>query len=469
VTTTPERLGKYPVIGVLGKGAMGVVYRAVDPVIKRAVAIKTVRRELFEDDTRAEAVARRFRLEAQAAGALNHSGIVAIYEYGEDDQYAYIAMEYVEGNSLRDYLGRGVRFDENDTISIIAQLLDALEYAHYNSVWHRDIKPANIIITNEGRVKLADFGIARIDTGDLTHTNVLVGTPGYVAPEHYLGLPVDHRADIFSAGAVFYQLLAGHAPFRGTPEAIMHSVCYGEIGPASQNDPAHRWPQYDASAARALMKRPDDRFPSAGAFRAAVVSAYGRAISDTLSRAAVITEPLRPTSSGHASSGSLPKGGPPSLPSMPTPTGWDAAALAPLERELARFIGPVARVLVRRTAREHTTLDALAAALSESLSTPEEAKAFLSAIGKAGVVPAPASRAPGAVSSPASIPMGPQPSAEEVERATRLLIARIGPIAKVVVKRAVDAKLARREFVTKIAEAIDSDADRDRFVRDVGL
>jgi serine/threonine protein kinase len=183
----PERLGKYPVIGVLGRGAMGTVYLATDPVIKRRVAVKTIRKELIDDDDKAETMSGRFRREAQAAGALNHPGIVGVYEYGEDEQFAFIAMEYVEGNTLREYLSRGVGFDERDTVSIMAQLLDALEFAHRNSIWHRDIKPANIIIMSNGRIKLADFGIARIENADRTRANLLMGTPGYIAPEYYLG------------------------------------------------------------------------------------------------------------------------------------------------------------------------------------------------------------------------------------------------------------------------------------------
>ncbi|HEU0204159.1 MAG TPA: serine/threonine-protein kinase, partial [Burkholderiaceae bacterium] len=142
----PERFGKYPITGVLGKGAMGVVYKALDPVIKRQVAIKTIRKELIEDDTKAESIAARFRHEARAAGALQHPGIVSVYEYGEDNDFAYIAMEYVEGASLREYFARKVPFEEKDIVSLMAQLLEALAHAHERGVWHRDIKPANLIV-----------------------------------------------------------------------------------------------------------------------------------------------------------------------------------------------------------------------------------------------------------------------------------------------------------------------------------
>lgn len=227
----PERLGKYPITGVVGRGAMGVVFKGYDPVIKRPVAIKTIRKELLEDDDASlppsgassgnqqvsDTLSSRFQREAQAAGALNHPGIVSVYEYGEDANYAFIAMEFVEGNNLRDYIANGTNFDEQDTVSIMSQLLDAMQYAHTAAVWHRDIKPANIIVMSNGRIKLTDFGIARLENADRTRTNVIMGTPGYIAPELYLGGPVDHRLDIFAAGVLFYQLLARKSPFRGGP------------------------------------------------------------------------------------------------------------------------------------------------------------------------------------------------------------------------------------------------------------
>src|SRR5882757_696777 len=182
----PEKLGKYPLLSMIGRGAMGVVYRSFDPHIRRPIALKTIRRDLLEDDG-AEAFAARFRNEAQAAGRLLHPGIVAVYEYGEDEEFAFIAMEYVEGSSLRQYFERKVRFEERDVVSVMAQLLDALQYAHEQGVWHRDIKPANIIIMNNGRIKVADFGIARVESSTLTQVGVVMGTPGFIAPEQYLG------------------------------------------------------------------------------------------------------------------------------------------------------------------------------------------------------------------------------------------------------------------------------------------
>src|SRR5262249_622046 len=201
---TPHHLGKYEVTEVLGQGAMGVVYKGFDPGIRRTVAIKTIRRELVEGERHAAAMLARFRNEAQAAGKLGHPGIVAVYDYGEDAAGAYIAMEYVEGKSLREDIARGTSFAERDAVSVMSQLLEALGHAHERRVWHRDIKPGNVIVMRNGKVKIADFGIARIEASELTQTGVMMGSPGYMAPEQYAAAQIDHRADLFAAGVVFY-------------------------------------------------------------------------------------------------------------------------------------------------------------------------------------------------------------------------------------------------------------------------
>jgi serine/threonine protein kinase len=463
----PERLGKYPVTGVLGKGAMGTVYLAHDPVIKRRVAIKTIRKELIEDDDKAENMSERFRREAQAAGALNHPGIVAIYEYGEDDNYAFIAMEYVEGNTLRDYLTHGASFDERDTVSIMAQLLDALDFAHRHSVWHRDIKPANLIIMSNGRIKLADFGIARIEAADRTRTNLLMGTPGYIAPEYYLGEHIDHRIDIFSAGVLFYELLAMRAPFRGRPEAIMHDVCYHDPDPPSEVDPKHRWPQYDEIAARALEKDPAQRFQSAEEFRDTLLAEYAHPVSNTISEATIISNLRRPVGVD-VSTSSAPKT--PSYPgtSTPPPSGWSVPVLAGVEMALAHFVGPVAKVLVRRAAHANKDMDSLVAALAESLDTREQREAFARRVtGRSVVMPSRAPNTEPPAPSSGGTPSDPPLTAAEVERATHVLANYIGPIAKVVTKRAASTGVGRREFFDAVAQSVENEAQRERFLREV--
>lgn len=477
----PQRLGKYPITGVLGRGAMGVVYRGHDPVIKRAVAIKTIRKDLIDEEDRTEAMSGRFRREAQAAGALSHPGIGAVYEYGEDAQHAFIAMEFVEGNSLREYIARGTSFDEHDTVSIMAQLLDALQFAHDHAVWHRDIKPANIIVMSSGRIKLIDFGIARIESSDFTKTNVIMGTPGYIAPELYLGRDIDHRVDIFSAGVLLYQLLAGRPPFSGRPEAVMHDVCYHDPSAPSSLDARRCWPQYDAVVARALEKQPAARFASAAAFRAAILAEYAQPLNSTLSDATIIPTQRRvvPVDQGAPSqprgtvSGA--SGTPVAGTSTPPPTGWSAPVLAGVEIELARFVGPVARVLVRRAAVTNKNIQTLTAALLPSLERPQDQDAFVRAVTGAGfgaLRPQADSSSSGAADTApdTSVPGGDAPlTPAELERATRVLTRYIGPIARVVVKRAAAGGASRGTFLRQVAQSLDTDAKRESFMREATI
>jgi predicted Ser/Thr protein kinase len=292
--TTPHHLGKYEITEVLGQGAMGVVYKGFDPGIRRTVAIKTIRRELVEGERHAAAMLARFRNEAQAAGKLAHPAIVAVYDYGEDANVSYIAMEYVEGNSLREYIGRGTRFAERDAVSIMSQLLEGLAHAHERRVWHRDIKPGNVIVMRSGKVKIADFGIARIEASELTQTGMMLGSPGYMAPEQYAAAQIDHRADLFAAGVVFYQLLTGAKPFVGTAEQVTYATCHTDPLRPSLADPGKGWERYDPVIAKALSKKPEDRYQTAEAFRAAVLAAHDAPAAAAVSEETIIVEVLRP-------------------------------------------------------------------------------------------------------------------------------------------------------------------------------
>ena len=331
--TTPHHLGKYEITEVLGQGAMGVVYRGFDPGIRRTVAIKTIRRELVEGERAAAAMLARFRNEAQAAGKLAHPGIVAVYDYGEDAAVAYIAMEYVEGNSLREYIARGTRFAERDAVSIMSQLLEALGHAHERRVWHRDIKPGNVIVMRNGKVKVADFGIARIEASELTQTGVMMGSPGYMAPEQYAAAQIDHRADLFAAGVVFYQLITGAKPFVGTTEQVSYATCHTEPLRASLADPGKGWERYDPIIAKALSKKPEDRFQSAEAFRAAILAAHDAPAAAAVSEETIIVEVLRPAAAVELSGSPHPKQGPAPRPasepaSRGRPWGWMIGAAA---------------------------------------------------------------------------------------------------------------------------------------------
>ncbi len=465
----PERFGKYPITGVLGKGAMGIVYKAFDPDIRRQVAVKTIRKELMEDDAKAGSMAARFRHEAQAAGRLSHPGIVGVYEYGEDQKYAYIAMEYVEGSSLREYFTRKVPFSEKDAISLMSQLLDALGHAHEQKVWHRDIKPANLIVTSTGRLKIADFGIARIESSQLTQHGLLMGTPGYMAPEQYMGTPADHRADLFAAGVVMYQLLTGDSPFSGAAEAVMFKICHEEPVPASKKDPARCWPHYDLLLATALAKKPERRFHSAAAFREAVLSAFARPVSNAISEETVISQVTRPmvgsevVSARTASGATVPSTAPP--PTTAAPSQWDASLLTQVETQLARYMGPVAKVMVRRAARDSTELAQLVETLAAELPTASDRQAFSGAVLGRGTV-----AATGVAARTTGTPAGaatalPAVTPEYAERATKLLTTHLGPIARVVVKRAGAQARDRGSFDALLAASVEDESSRAAFMQ----
>jgi eukaryotic-like serine/threonine-protein kinase len=198
-TSIRRKLGKYEIRREVGRGGMGVVYEGYDPVIHRRVALKTLVSELFTG-TEAETYLTRLQREAQAAGRLNHPNIVAVYDFGEEPPAdpaksklgtAFIAMEFVEGRELRDFLKAGERFPLPTVVRIMSQLLDALDYSHRNGIVHRDIKPANLIVLPDGSLKVTDFGIARIESSTLTQAGTVMGSPSYMAPEQFLGQTVD--------------------------------------------------------------------------------------------------------------------------------------------------------------------------------------------------------------------------------------------------------------------------------------
>jgi hypothetical protein len=286
----------------------------------------------------------------------------------------------------------------------MAQLLDALGHAHDRGVWHRDIKPSNLVIMKDGRLKIADFGIARIEGSDVTQTFPMMGTPGYMPPEMYRGEAGDQQADIFAAGAVMYQLLSGRAPFEGTAESVMFNVCHQDPPPMEACGQTRRWAHYDAALAAALSKSADRRFASAAAFRDALLAAFARPVSPAVSQQAVLA------ASGHGPDDLTPDTGAPTVRLMgigsartPWPQAWDAAAPG-AETPRAKLLGPMA----------HTPL-----------------------------------------------------AAEEIEWAARALAQHIGPLARLIVKRASAQTSETEQFYLRVIEAISSESDREAFLRDV--
>jgi len=220
----PAKLGRYVIESELGRGAMGVVYKALDSVLQRSVAVKTVNISLERDH--ADKYEQRFYQEARAAGGLNHPNIVTIHDVGKAGDVVYMSMEYIEGVELRTLIGEGRPLRVSQSVAIAAQVAEGLAYAHQRGVVHRDIKPANIMVVANGPVKIIDFGIARMrGTGDLTQTGMLLGSPKYMSPEQVIGKRADHRSDIFSLGVILYEMLCGSAPFNGeNVTALMYQI-----------------------------------------------------------------------------------------------------------------------------------------------------------------------------------------------------------------------------------------------------
>ncbi len=472
--TAPRQLGKYTISEVLGKGAMGLVYKGFDPHFRRTVALKTIRKKLVEGD-RGTALLARFRSEAHAAGRLSHPGNVAVYEWGEAGELAFLAMEYVQGVSLRESFDGGRRFAVGGVVSIMVQLLDALHYAHEQGVWHRVIEPANIILMSDGKLKVADFGIDRNGSS--------VPGQGYLAPEQHNGGAVDSRAEIFSAGVVLYQLLTGHHPFEGDPGAIARGIRPEAPLPPSRADPERCAARFDAVVMKALSRKPAERYQSAQAFRDELVAAYAAPVGPAAAEETIadraVTPPARdrlssppqppkpilvratfpelpgthtdpvpdePTHSAEPSQSSIPEPShstpsqstethaalahyespelaeplppphrepsgwfpeperhethqPPGTPqawyaaplprsgSCPDPAhprtntapppGWDEAVLKQIGRQLARLVGPIATLMVKRGAAGTTDVDTLYRVLAEQLTDRAERAAFL--------------------------------------------------------------------------------------------
>lgn len=272
MTAIPEKIGKYEIQGILGRGGMGVVYKGYDHAIARGVAIKAISKGSLDEHALKHVVA-RFRHEAQAVGRLVHPRIVQIYDYGEDDEVAYIVMELVNGKPLSDHIMRENGYEISAVGEIISQLLDGVGHAHAARVVHRDIKPANILINSDGRIKLSDFGIARIESSDLTQVGDMLGTPHYMAPEQFLGADIGLEADLYSVGVIAYELLTGRKPFTGNTAEVMQAALNEEPALPSSLQ-AGISPGLDQVLLKAMAKKATNRYRSADefatAFRAAV-------------------------------------------------------------------------------------------------------------------------------------------------------------------------------------------------------
>lgn len=532
----PTRLGKYELLGVVGEGAMGTVYHALDPMLQRPVAVKAIHPHLLREADSDLSVAERFRNEAQAAARLSHPGIVPIYEYGEDAGTAYIAMEFVRGLTLSRYLAACDPLPEDDVLSVAVQVLEALHHAHELGVWHRDIKPGNLMVTAEGSVKITDFGIARLASSALLpaspHTELLVGSPGYIAPERYAGAAPDRRVDVFSCGVLLYQLLAGEPPFVGSASEVMFQVMHRDPLPPSRAASGQGVgrivanPKYDAVVFKALARRPADRYATTLELRDALLSVAQRPVSRRLKVAAQRQVWIGEggTGPGSADQPTLTSAGvdvptqpsqpqlpavidrptPPPAATAPPPPKWSDSTLDVVRGALSDVIGPLAPLLVSRAAVRCADLPTLMHSLAAESLSERDQQAFFVAVKKglaanrarrnAGGPPPtrppvdsdfmpsrPAGDSDFAPSRPAGelVPRRPggrppmlnDPATlmtlrpQTIAKAQALLAAHTGPIAAVLVQRALARRSDRDGFFLALADEARGLVDRQSLLR----
>jgi len=330
----PAAIGRYEVRGILGEGGMATVLEGWDPVLHRTLAIKLVDKAKLDPETKDEAL-RRFKREAQAAARLAHANVVQVYEYGEEGNYCFIAMEYVAGKPLTAYLSEGLKTELQRVRDIIGQLLDALAYSHAQGVVHRDIKPGNLLVTREGNIKVTDFGIARIETSNVTQHGHMLGTPSYMSPEQYLGETPDGRADLFSAGVLLYELLTGVKPFAGESSGqIMNKILY-----ETPVDPSHLNPllppAVDWVVQKVLAKAPQDRFDNAREFSEALFNAIPDHLGDDHAVARAETVASAPRAPSDMLSAAR------KLRTLARPPGEPTSAVDPTVRGVPQFSEPL--------------------------------------------------------------------------------------------------------------------------------
>lgn len=447
--STIESIGRYRIDSVLGRGAMGVVYKGYDEGIDRYVAIKTVHRNLLSGDEGADWL-QRFRREARAAGRCLHQNIVTIFEFGEQDGMPFIVMEFVEGRELSDII-RGERLDRAQAVEIVSQVLDALNYAHAAGIVHRDIKPGNIIILKDGTVKVTDFGIARIDSTSMTAHGSVVGTPSYMSPEQFTGGEIDRRSDIFSTGVVLFELLTGQKPFPGkSATEVMYRLLNHQPPAVTTLNPTLPIAM-NAVVLKALSREPGDRFATAGEFKAMLGQAAAMAPANEDMTVLMAPPPPPP---------------PPAAKPDPTESSGirDEATLRMVSDALAYHIGPVAKVVVEQAAKQAPSVQSLYDTVATSINNPEERNAFLQRRSSSPPQPAaPAARTAAAAPAPGDI------AADDVVKIQNELANHLGPIAKILTKRALKDAVNREALVRALAEHIPTDKERAQFFSRLGV
>jgi serine/threonine-protein kinase len=442
----PARVGKYRIDHVIGRGAMGIVYKGYDEQIDRPLAIKTLRQEIISDFDDSEGFLKRFANEAQSAARCLHPNIVTVFDLVEHERRPYIVMEYVNAGTLEDVIRSGTLIPIRQVGEVMAQILLALDHAHSKGVIHRDIKPSNILCPSAASIKVTDFGVARLDSLDLTNPQGLgaVGTPNYMAPERLLGRVADVRADLFSVGVILYQLLTGSKPFIAFDLPELMRKLLNEAPPSIMTLRPELWTEIDAVAQKALARNPDDRYQSAERFIEGLSAAIEARPHDN--RVPVdLFELSRTSSRDDANAEEM---------NASLATKLSSSAADALSRSLAHWLGPVARVIVRQALQETSDIDSLVACLSRHIRADADIAQFRQAAEKL------LREDLGMASAFAQETI----SDAEIKATINTLVPAIGPIAKHIVIREARTAVGRDDFYRRLADRIPDEHEKSRFL-----
>ena len=449
------RVGKYRVDGLIGRGSVGVVYKGYDGQIDRPVAIKTLRLDILSGVSDRDNLLKRFSTEARSAGRCVHSNIVTVFDYVEQDDTPYIVMEFVDAGTLENVINSGTMLPLRQIGEIMVQLVSALEHAHSKGIIHRDVKPSNILCPTATSIKVTDFGVARFDATNLTNSTGLgaIGTPNYMSPEQFLGRPVDGRSDLYAAGVILFEMLTGAKPFvaRDLPE-LMRKLLNDKPPRLSTLRPG-QWRHLDAVVQRALTRNPDDRFQTGGEFIDALNMAIEAEGSDNRLSLDLTAISLGPkTKISPAQSRSLQNPG--SGHSKTMSVRLTSETLGAMELALVRFIGPIARVVLRRASEEATDPETLLSSLSAQIPVESEARHFRQL----------AERTIRADTGIAGLQLDAMISNADADAANAALLPIIGPIARVLVKRIAQKAVGHEDYYQMLAEYIPDEAQRITFL-----
>ncbi|HZC97746.1 MAG TPA: serine/threonine-protein kinase [Bradyrhizobium sp.] len=453
---TVRSIGRYRIEALLGTGAMGEVYRAHDPAIDRPVAIKVVRPELVAGSG-GEQLLERFRREARAAGRRFHPNIVAIWDFGDDNGTPFLVMELVEGESLDQLIKSSGPLEPRRSVAIVTQVLSALGFAHASGIVHRDIKPSNIMVLPGDQVKVADFGIARLEASEFTIVGDLLGTPAYMAPEQLSGGPIDHRTDLFATGVILFEMLTGVKPFRG--KSITEIISFMEnrgpediraLNPAVPEAMKH-------VIGKSVAFDPAQRYTDAAAFSKAVADAMPSLPGEPQLRGSARIEAQAQLTASSAQTASR-------------EAPFSAELLRQIERDLVTFIGPMASIAVKRAVRNASDLLELYELLGRHVvANPKDRAEFLArgrqrvaaGLGRPRPPPGPP---PAKTIERQSISTAQPPNPASIVAIESDLTRYIGPIARILVKRELGKFESLAKLCLVLATHIPDERERRAFL-----